>query len=141
MRFEGKVAMVTGASSGMGRAIALAFSKEGASIAAVARREELLKSLVEEIKAQGRQALYYITGDTFNFKQNAFPHLAEMTGINGKIMKITPAPTGYGPAIPSSLIHDLYAWYDSAAKLKALAKAPEFIIPGHEPSLVGKTFS
>jgi glyoxylase-like metal-dependent hydrolase (beta-lactamase superfamily II) len=83
---------------------------------------------------------YYITGDTFNFKHNAFPHLAEMTGMDGKTMKITPAPEGFGPAIPSSLIHDFYAWYDSVAMLKAMAKTPEFLIFAHEPSLVGKVF-
>ena len=83
---------------------------------------------------------YYVTGDTFNFKQNAFPYLTEMTGMDGETMKVTPAPDGFGPAIPSSLIHNFYAWYDSVAKLKALAKAPEFLIPAHEPSLVGKVF-
>ena len=83
---------------------------------------------------------YYITGDTFNFKQNAFPYLTEMAGMDGKTMKITPAPKGFGPAIPSSLIHNFYAWYDSVAKLKALAKAPDFLLPAHEPSLAGKVF-
>ena len=94
----------------------------------------------QSIAVRTARGEYYITGDTFNFYQSAFPHLAEMTGMNGKTMKITPAPKGFGPAIPSALIYNFYAWYDSVAKLKALAKAPEFIIPGHEPSLVGKTF-
>lgn len=48
MRFEGKTVVVTGASSGMGRAIALAFAKEGANVVAVARRQERL----DEIAAQ-----------------------------------------------------------------------------------------
>ena len=38
-----KVALVTGASRGLGKAIALALAAEGASIAAVARSEEALK--------------------------------------------------------------------------------------------------
>ena len=83
---------------------------------------------------------YYITGDTFNFYQSAFPHLTEMTGMDGKKMKITPAPEGFGPAIPSSLIHNFYAWYDSVAKLKALARTPELLLPAHEPSLAGRVF-
>lgn len=45
MRFEGKSVVVTGASSGMGRKIALDFAKEGATVVAVARRKERLEEL------------------------------------------------------------------------------------------------
>lgn len=48
MRFEGKSVVVTGASSGMGRAIALDFAKEGATVIAVARRKERLEELSAE---------------------------------------------------------------------------------------------
>lgn len=40
MRLENKVAIVTGASSGMGAAIAKRFAEEGASVVAIARRKE-----------------------------------------------------------------------------------------------------
>jgi 3-oxoacyl-[acyl-carrier protein] reductase len=48
-----KVALITGASRGLGKAIALALAAEGASIAAVARGEEALKETVEAIRATG----------------------------------------------------------------------------------------
>jgi 3-oxoacyl-[acyl-carrier protein] reductase len=48
-----KVALVTGASRGLGKAIALALAAEGATIAAVARSEEALKDTVEAIRAAG----------------------------------------------------------------------------------------
>jgi 3-oxoacyl-[acyl-carrier protein] reductase len=48
-----KVALVTGASRGLGKAIALALAAEGASIAAVARSEDALKETVEAIRAAG----------------------------------------------------------------------------------------
>ena len=50
MKLCGKVAVVTGASSGMGRSIALLYAKEGASVVAVARRKEKLDELVEMSK-------------------------------------------------------------------------------------------
>ncbi len=51
-----KVALVTGASSGFGRSFCKTLAAEGASVIAVARREALLQSLVEEIEAQGGKA-------------------------------------------------------------------------------------
>jgi NAD(P)-dependent dehydrogenase (short-subunit alcohol dehydrogenase family) len=50
MKLEGKIAIVTGASSGMGRAIAYLYAKEGATVYAIARREDKLLELAEEAK-------------------------------------------------------------------------------------------
>lgn len=50
MRLENKVAVVTGASAGMGRAIAERFAQEGARVIAVARRQNLLEELADELK-------------------------------------------------------------------------------------------
>ncbi|MDP2410186.1 MAG: SDR family oxidoreductase [Pseudolabrys sp.] len=47
----GKVAIITGASSGIGRTIALLFAAQGAKLIVAARRRELLHDLVDEIKA------------------------------------------------------------------------------------------
>jgi 3-oxoacyl-[acyl-carrier protein] reductase len=51
-----QVALVTGASRGLGKAIALALAAEGASIAAIARSEEALKDTLEAIRAAGGTA-------------------------------------------------------------------------------------
>ncbi len=53
---EGRVALVTGASQGIGRACALELAAAGASIAAAARNEEKLAQLVSEITSRGGQA-------------------------------------------------------------------------------------
>lgn len=52
-----KVALVTGASSGMGRATAIALANQGAHVVAAARRMEKLEAVVAEIRSRGKEAL------------------------------------------------------------------------------------
>ncbi len=54
---KGKFALVTGASQGIGRAIALALAKEGCNVAICARQQEKLESVVKEIKKKNVSAL------------------------------------------------------------------------------------
>lgn len=65
---EGKVAIVTGASRGIGRGIALAMSEAGASVVAVARSEGQTGELCSEIEQGGRRCLPIAT-DVTNAKQ------------------------------------------------------------------------
>ncbi|HYP24129.1 MAG TPA: SDR family NAD(P)-dependent oxidoreductase [Actinomycetota bacterium] len=53
----GKIAVVTGASRGIGRAIALGFAEAGADVAVAARSEDDLETLAKEIDSLGRRAL------------------------------------------------------------------------------------
>lgn len=57
MDWKCRIAMVTGASSGIGAAVARRLAREGLRVALVARREDRLRALAEEIRAQGGQAL------------------------------------------------------------------------------------
>jgi NAD(P)-dependent dehydrogenase (short-subunit alcohol dehydrogenase family) len=57
-RFDGKVVAITGATSGIGRAAALAFAAEGGKVAFCGRRTELGQELEREIKASGGDALF-----------------------------------------------------------------------------------
>lgn len=59
MRFDGKCVVVTGASSGMGRKIALDFAKEGATVIAVARRLERLEEIAKEAESFAGKILPY----------------------------------------------------------------------------------
>ena len=53
MNLSGRVALVTGASQGIGRACALRLAKDGATVAVAARSQEKLNDLVKEINAAG----------------------------------------------------------------------------------------
>ena len=57
---EGRVVLVTGASSGQGHAFALGLARRGAKIFAVARREERLRDLVARIGEAGGDAAYHV---------------------------------------------------------------------------------
>lgn len=59
MKFNGKCVVVTGASSGMGRKIALDFAKEGATVIAVARRLERLEEIAKEAESFAGKILPY----------------------------------------------------------------------------------
>jgi NADP-dependent 3-hydroxy acid dehydrogenase YdfG len=60
----GRVAVITGASSGMGRATALLLASRGAKVALLARRASALKELAAEIEREGGTALPIVTDVT-----------------------------------------------------------------------------
>ncbi len=55
-RLENKIAIVTGSSSGIGKAIALRFAEEGATVVIAARRLELCEQVAATIRECGGQA-------------------------------------------------------------------------------------
>ena len=65
MKLKDRVALITGGSSGIGRAAAVAMAREGANIALTARRAERCEEAVAEIEGLGGQALA-LPGDVAN---------------------------------------------------------------------------
>ena len=61
-QLEGRVALVTGGGSGIGRASARLLAQEGARVAVLSRTEEQLRETVQEIEKDGGEAMF-VTGD------------------------------------------------------------------------------
>ena len=60
-KFEGKVVIVTGGSSGIGAATALAFAREGSKVVIAARRSDKSNAMVRQIEALGSEGLFIKT--------------------------------------------------------------------------------
>jgi len=75
-RLEEKVAIITGATSGIGRATAILFAREGARLALAGRRENLGKELVNTIKSNDGKAVFIKTDVTI---KNDIKNLVETT--------------------------------------------------------------
>lgn len=63
-KLNGKIALITGGSRGLGKAMALALAKEGAHLALVARDETKLKITTDEIRQAGGSAEYFLADVT-----------------------------------------------------------------------------
>lgn len=70
-KLDAKVAIITGASSGIGAAIAIALAEEGAQVAIAARRIERLNEVAQKIEAVGGKALPIVTDVTDETQVNS----------------------------------------------------------------------
>jgi len=98
-----KVALITGASSGIGRATAEAFAVRGAKVVLAARREDELAALAREIEARGGRATFVVTDvaiakDVERMVAHTIKTLGRLdyavnsAGIEGKLAGITDLP-------------------------------------------------
>lgn len=97
---KGKVVLITGASSGIGRATAEAFAAKGANIVVAARRKEELDTLVSSIEAMGGKASAIVTDVSIEKSvEQMVAHTIEVfgrldfainnAGVEGKFNRIT----------------------------------------------------
>jgi NAD(P)-dependent dehydrogenase (short-subunit alcohol dehydrogenase family) len=79
----GKVAIVSGVGTGLGRSIALALARQGAGVALAARTESTLESIASEVKQTGGEAWW----QRFDISDpNAAPFFVE--GVNERFGRI-----------------------------------------------------
>jgi 3-oxoacyl-[acyl-carrier protein] reductase len=99
LQLKGKTALVTGASMGIGRAIARALAAEGAKLAILARRRNLLEELSREIAAAGAPAPEIIEADVM--PEGAAEEIAaEARRRLGSVEILVNSAGGSQPALP-----------------------------------------
>jgi 3-oxoacyl-[acyl-carrier protein] reductase len=108
MRLEGQVTVVTGASSGIGRAVARALATEGASVVVAGRRADRLDALVDELAGSDGDGLA-VTVDVTEEADVDRLHDAAVERYGGVDVLVNNVGVGsYGP-LPSMTVED-YDW-------------------------------
>ena len=104
MKMRGKTALVTGAGRGIGRAIALAYAREGADVAVVARTGSEVQEVAGEVGAMGRKGLP-ITADLTDGRE-ARRAVRDAIGGLGKVDVLVNNAGGYR-LFTANLAHDV----------------------------------
>jgi len=125
-RFVGKVVLVTGATSGIGRAAAIQFAAEGGKVVFCGRREDLGRELERQIRADKGDALYVRADVRF---EDDVRHLVERT--IGHYGRLDVAFNNAGITLERPLHEDTAAEWDdvSATNLRGVFMSMKYEIP------------
>jgi len=102
LQLKGKTALVTGASMGIGRAIAKCLALEGAKLCITARRSELLEELSKEIVAAGGEAPHIVLQDMMADDAAMRLHEAALAGLGRIDVLVNSAGGSRGLKLDSS---------------------------------------
>lgn len=138
LKIKGRTAVVTGASQGLGRAIAIALALEGVKVAAVARRLNLLESLASEIVAAGGEKPALIQADLY--PEDAADRIAE-SALNslGRVDILANAAGGSRPLpVNASKVDWMEGLTLNFFRLRELTEA---LIPGMQKNGYGRVIN
>lgn len=133
---EGKTALVSGSTQGIGKATAMTLAEMGAKVILLARNEDKLKSVLEELKAISSASHAYGVAD-FSDVKNVEAEVARLVSAHGPInilINNTGGPAG-GPALDASLAAYLAAFEMHLLCNQALVSA---LAPGMKASGYGR---
>jgi NAD(P)-dependent dehydrogenase (short-subunit alcohol dehydrogenase family) len=126
---RGKRILLTGASSGIGAAAAVKFAAAGATVIAVARREELLAEVVGRITAAGGEAIARAA------------NLADMAAVDALARSAGPVDilvNNAGRSIRRPLMDSLERWHDVERMIAINYYAPLRLIRGLVPGMIAR---
>jgi 3-oxoacyl-[acyl-carrier protein] reductase len=135
LELGGRIAIVTGASAGIGRAIATSLASEGAQIVVVARRENLLMTLAEEVAQRHALRPYVVAADVCN---DATP-----THIANEVLKkyghVDILVNNAGGSRPVAICADDSAWNEAfTLNFTAVRKLTQALIPSMQQQRWGR---
>ena len=105
MELAGKVALVTGAGSGIGKAAALRFAAEGAAVGVLSQTEEEVEQTASEIEGGGGIALRLVADVSNDSALKTASRLSSVGRVVWTLSLATPASTACGhPSTRSSLL-------------------------------------
>ena len=103
----GRTALVTGASRGIGRAIALAFAEQGADLVLASRKREGLESVAKEVASLGRRALVMPVNVS---REDSIANLADEVDRAGVAVDVLVNNAAVNPVMTGILDLDPAAW-------------------------------
>lgn len=131
LELTGKVAIVTGGSRGIGKAIARQLAREGADVAIAARGKEALEATARELAAETGRKIVPIPVDTTNDEQ-VKAMVEQAVGALGRVdilVNCAAAPGGQTPAVGYAELTDAQFWDDMNTKVLGYLRCARAVAP------------
>ncbi|MDO8211568.1 SDR family NAD(P)-dependent oxidoreductase [Conexibacter sp. CPCC 206217] len=133
MRLEGKTALITGSTSNIGRAIALAFAQEGAHVVVSGRNAQRGGAVVEQIRAAGGRA-DFVAADLDGSAERSRKLAAEATEVLGGRIDVLVNNAGIFPGDVTAATDE--ATFDEVYAVNV--KAPFFLTAAIAPAMAAR---